>query len=240
LQGRLTRADGFLESGRAMPMQRAAQGDYHPSMTLAYGNDPIDAGPTSWEAWPVLLELRSGHRAAFPGGTVTVGPVRGAAAAGGAPFYSGDYKGTFYYRLAHHEPVATLRLDRRGAYVDGPRSITIASTVDRVGLCLATLEVTNTELTLAGPREPAAGYYFTDRRTGARLRAKRLGNWSGMLGPLRVGLSPGRRIFTAADVQWQIEYPGLDGAAAGGSAAGGGGAARGTTGDAWSACADTI
>jgi hypothetical protein len=28
-----------------------------------------------------------------------------------------------------------------------------------------------------------------------------------MLGPLRIGLSPGRRIFTAAHVQWTVENP---------------------------------
>ena len=73
--------------------------------------------------------------------------------------------------------------------------------------CSVTLEVTNTELTLAGPREPSAGYYFADRQTGARLRVARANTWSGMLGPLRVGLSPGRRIFSAAYVRWNVVNP---------------------------------
>ncbi len=46
------------------PVQVEAKGEYQPSLTLTYRNDPIDAGPTKWEAWPVLLELPSGHRPA--------------------------------------------------------------------------------------------------------------------------------------------------------------------------------
>jgi hypothetical protein len=214
MQGRLTRADGtVLTSGRAMPMQVAAKGDYQPSLTLPYGDDPIGAGPTSWEAWPVLLQLGEGHRAAVsPGGALggaafdAVGKAGAAAGAadGDPPFYKGRYNGTFHYRIAHHEQVASLRLDRLGTYTDGPRGITIVEARDLDTECRVTLEVTNTELTLAGPREPAAGYYFTDRRTGARLRAARAATWSGMLGPLRVGLSPGHRIFTAGYVRWNV------------------------------------
>jgi hypothetical protein len=197
LEGRLTRADGtVLRSGRSMPMQMEAKGDYQPSLTLAYGNDPIDAGPTSWEAWPMLLELPQGHRVALGAG---------GAADGGPAFYTGAYKGTFYYRIARHEPVAALRLDRPGTtHTDGPRGITIVDAQDLATECRVTLEVSNTELTLAGPREPSAGYYFADRQTGARLRARRVNTWSGMLGPLRVGLSPGRRIFTVGYVQWNV------------------------------------
>jgi hypothetical protein len=101
--------------------------------------------------------------------------------------------------------VATLRLDRPGGtYADGPRGITIVDTQDVESECRVTLELTNTELTLAGPREPTASFYFVDRQTGARLRAARESTWSGMLGPLRVGLAPGRRIFTTARVRWTI------------------------------------
>jgi hypothetical protein len=214
LNGQLTRMDGtVLRTGRAMPMQVDARGEYQPSLTLAYANDPIDAGPTSWEAWPVLIELQSGHRRppnAAPPSFSASGP---GAAEGGPAYYAGVYKGTFMYRIARHEQVASLRLNRREGHTDGPRGITIVDARDMfdarkiVDGCRVTLEVTNTELTLTGPREPAAGYYFIDRLTGARLRAARFSTRSGMLGPLRIGLSPDRRIFTAAHVQWDVENP---------------------------------
>jgi hypothetical protein len=216
LNGQLTRADGtVLRTGRAMPMQVDARSEYQPSLTLAYGNDPIDAGPTSWEAWPVLIELQSGHRRppnAAPFGFSASGPGTGAAE-GGPADYTGAYKGTFVYRIARYEQIASLRLIRREGHTDGPRGITIVDAQDIfdarniVAGCRVTLEVTNTELTLAGPREPAAGYYFIDRLTGARLRAARSSMRSGMLGPLRVGLSPGRRIFTAARVELDVKNP---------------------------------
>jgi hypothetical protein len=206
VSGRLTRPDGtVLTSGRAMPMQLEAKGEYQRSLTLAYGNDPIDAGPTSFEAWPVLLHLPSGHRAAL-------GARGGGSADGGSPVYTGVYRGTFYYRIAHHEQVATLPLDRPGTHADdGPRGVTIVQAQDFDTECRVTLEVTNTELTLAGPREPAAGYYFVNRQTGARLRAARSITWSGLLGPLRAGLSPGHRIFTAAYIHWNLVNPRDDG-----------------------------
>jgi hypothetical protein len=209
LNGQLTRADGsVLRSGRAAPAQVMAKGEYHPSLTLASGSDPIDAGPTKWEAWPVLLELPSGHRAAV---RTAVGSAGGgtdpSAPDGGPAYYAGSYEGTFIYRIARHEKAATLPLDRHEAYADGPRGIRVVRAQDLTSFCRVTLEVTNTELTLAGPREPAAGYYFEERRTHARLRASRLSTRSGMLGPLHVGLSPGRRIFTSSRVEWDVENP---------------------------------
>jgi hypothetical protein len=141
----------------------------------------------------VLLELPSGHRAA--------------AADGGPAYYAGSYEGVFMYRLARHENVAALRLDQREHVTDGPRGIRIVSSQDYKGSCLVSAELTTTELTLAGPYEPTAGYYFIDRRTRRTLRAERLGIIAGMPGPLRVGLSPGHRIFTAARSQWNVENP---------------------------------
>lgn len=208
LNGQLTRADGtVLRSGRAMPMQVEAKGEYQPSLMLVYGSDPIDAGPVKWEAWPVLLELPSGHRAAVRAAGSTADGAADGAADGGPAYYAGTYQGTFIYRIARHEKVAALRLDQREEYADGPRGIRIEEARDLDAICRVTLEVTNTELTLAGPREPVAGYYFIDRQTGARLRAARLSIRSGMLGPLRIGLAPGSRIFTAAHVQWNVENP---------------------------------
>ena len=212
LNGQLTRMDGtVLRSGRALPVQVAAKGRYQPSLTLNYGNDPIDAGPTKWEAWPVLLALPSGHR-------VAVSPASARTAAGGAAadpnaaddgpaYYAGGYEGVFMYRIARHEMVAALRLDQREASFDGPRGIRIVDAQDLSHVCRVTVEVTNTELTLAGPREPSPGYFFIDRQTRARLRASRFSTRSNMLGPLRVGLSPGHRIFTSAYVQWDVENP---------------------------------
>jgi hypothetical protein len=193
LNGQLTRADGsVLRSGRSAPVQVEAKGEYQPSLTFTYRNDPIDAGPTKWEAWPVLLSLPSGHRSDSDPGEA---------------YYAGGYAGTFMYRIARHEKVAALRLDRHDQYADGPRGMRIVKGQDLGSICRVTVEVSNTELTIAGPREPAAGYYFIDRRSGARLRATLLYTWSGMLGPLRVGLVPGRRIFTAAHVQWDVVNP---------------------------------
>jgi len=111
------------------------------------------------------------------------------------------------YRIARHEMVAALRLDQRDASFDGPRGIRIVDAQDLSHVCRVTVEVTNTELTLAGPREPSPGYFFIDRQTRARLRASRFSTRSNMLGPLRVGLSPGHRIFTSAYVQWDVENP---------------------------------
>jgi hypothetical protein len=208
LEGRLTRTDGsVLTSGPAAPMQIEARSDYQPSLTMAYGNDPVDAGSTSWEAWPVLLELGENHRSTLAKGHAAEGDPFGVPPTppkSGPAFYTGKYNGTFSYRIAHHEQVAALQLDRRGSYTDGPRGIAIVDARDVATGCEVTLEVTSTELTLAGPREPGAGYYFVDRQTGERLRAGRGITRSGMLGPLRVGLSPGRRIFTAAYVKWNV------------------------------------
>jgi hypothetical protein len=211
LNGQLTRADGtVLRSGRSGPLQVEAKGEYQPSLTLTYRNDPIDAGPTRWESWPVLLELPSGHRAASAAAVraATGGASDTDAPGGGPAYYAGAYSGTFLYRIARHEKVAALRLDRHEEYADGPRGIHIVEAKDLGSVCRVTVEVTNTELTLAGPSEPSAGYYFVDRLTGERLRASRQSTRSGMLGPLRVGLGPGRRIFTAAYVQWDVKNPG--------------------------------
>jgi hypothetical protein len=205
LNGQLTRADGtVLRSGRAAPMQVAAKGAYQPTMTMAYGNDPIDAGASNWEAWPVLLELPSGHRVALNRASTGTG---GNASDGGPAYYTGSYEGVFMYRIVRNERVASLRLAQRERYTDGPRGIRIVEAGDYHNACLVTVEVTNTELALAGPREPAAGYYFVERSTGTRLRATRWRTTSGILGPLRVGLSPGRRIFTSAHVQWEVVNP---------------------------------
>jgi hypothetical protein len=210
LNGQLTRADGsVLRSGRSGPVEVEAKGEYQPSLTLTYRNDPIDAGPTKWESWPVLLELPSGHR---PASAAAVRAATGGASdtdvpGGGPAYYAGTYAGTFLYRIARHEKVAALPLDQGEEYADGPRGIRIVEAKDLGSVCRVTVEVTNTELTLAGPREPSAGYYFVDRLTGERLRASRQSTRSGMLGPLRVGLSPGQRIFTAAYVQWDVANP---------------------------------
>jgi hypothetical protein len=203
LSGQLTRADGtVLRSGRALPMQVDAKGEYQPTLTLTYQNDPIDAGPTRWESWPVLLMLPSGHRTRAR--QARGAEPRSAADADGSAYYAGAYTGTFLYRIARHEKVAALRLDRRAAYADGPRGIRVVDVKDFGGFCRVTVEVTNIELTFAGPTEPSAGYYFVDRPTGETLRGTRLSTSSGMLGPLRAGLPPGRRIFTAAAVEWDI------------------------------------
>jgi hypothetical protein len=197
LAGQMTRLDGsVLKSRRAWPVQVQVKGDYQPSLTLPFSNDLVNAGPTSWEAWPVLLQLRQGHQAEL---------VNDGSVGGGPMFYRGKYNGTFYYQIARNEPVATLRLDRPGAsYADGPRAITIVETQDLQSECRVTAEVTSTELALAGPREPTSSYYFADRQTGARLRGTRESIWPGMLGPLRIGLSPGRRIFAIARIRWTV------------------------------------
>jgi len=206
LSGQLTRADGtVLRSGRTGAIQVEARGEYHPSLTLAYRNDPIDAGPTRWESWPVLLELPSGHRGAMTATTAATENADAGVPDGGPAYYAGSYTGTFLYRIARHEKAATLRLDRGEAYADGPRGIRVVEAEDLYNTCRVTVEVTNVELTLAGPREPASGYYFVDRQSGTRLRAARRSTSGGLLGPLQVGLAPGRRIFTTAQVQWEVE-----------------------------------
>lgn len=213
LSGQLTRADGtVLRSGRSMAVQVDAKGEYHPSLTLTYRTDPIDAGPTRWESWPILLALPSGHRAALrakAGSPTTGGTVPGGATGpeGGPAYYAGAYTGTFLYRIARHDKVATLRVDEGAEYADGPRGIRVVDVEDFGTYCRVTVEVTNIELTLASPREPSAGYYFVDRPTGEALRATRLRTSSGILGPLRAGLPPGRRIFTTAHVEWDVRNP---------------------------------
>lgn len=217
LSGQLTRADGtVLRSGREVATQVEAKGEYHPSLMLTYRSDPLDAGPTRWESWPILLALPSGHRAALRAkvsSTMPGSPTTGSTAAGanhpegGPAYYAGAYTGTFLYRIARHEKVATLRVDEGAAYIDGPRGIRVVDADDTGAYCRVKVEVTSVELTLAGPREPSAGYYFVDRPTGRVLRAFRLYTSSGVLGPLRAGLPPGRRIFTSAYVDWQVTNP---------------------------------
>jgi hypothetical protein len=210
LSGQLTRADGtVLRSGRLPALQVEAKGEYQPSLMLTYRNDPIDAGPTKWESWPILFALPSGPRPARAAAVraATGGASDTDAPGGGPAYYAGTYTGTFLYRIARHEKVAALPLAQHQQYIDGPRGIRIVEAEDYHYSCLATVEVTNVELTLAGPREPAAGYYFVDRLTGERLRAQRWRTTPGLLGLFRIGLSPGRRIFTTAYVTWEVVNP---------------------------------
>jgi hypothetical protein len=195
LEGRLTRADGAVfRTGHVNAMQISAKGDHRPSLSFVRGNGPITPGPTDWEGWPVLLELLRQPKT-----------NRGDDAGN----YAGVYHGMLRYRLAHHQQVARLPVSARGRHVDGPRSVAIEEARDDRNHCFVTLEVSQTDLTLSGPREPTIGYYFIDRRTGEKLRGMRSYLTTAALGALRPGTAGGRRIYTTGREHWQITRPSL-------------------------------
>ena len=174
-----------------MPVQVEAKGEYQPSLTLAYGNDPIDAGPTKWEAWPVLLELPSGHRAAPRLSAARWRRADADAAGGGPSYYAGVYAGTF---------ITGSRITRRSRRFGSIEQDVVHRRAARHPHCRG-----------AGsrrrmPRDAGGHQHRADARRSARtdrgllLRRspdgreaprRALHHRSGMLGPLRVGLVAG-------------------------------------------------
>lgn len=189
LRGELTFADGtVVRGGRATFMQMGATARYRPSLTLAYGPMPLASGPMAWEGWPVLVQIPSS----------VLGDHLGEAA---------RYAGTFRYRLARHEPLATLPIQVGETHVDGSRRLTIRDVDTKLSPCRVALEIAEPAFMLHGPREPALGFHFVDRRTGARLRA--IHEWTssvrGMTTTFGSALSGVARAFSVRAVRVWVE-----------------------------------